>query len=418
MTVLADLFCRAAGVLISPWVDLTHSFPSILTSTETDYIPPHGFLFRPSTLWPPPPADFIARANEPFSLAPHPKRSFFNLLNRKGTGMLDDAAAETPEGLPVDEEQAEVVKVEIDGKMVELRDQIQLYATNSQLTHPYVSPMWFPNLGGLPNLYVLAGDHEVLRDEIIYVRPCLSWRIVTDPFQMAHRAANPAQYPLRDALLTANPARTAHAQQFLHQPTNVHLQVYDKCPHDILLFGFLSPGKYAFRAIASFIKASVTPNAIPPIPESPAPSPLSTSPGGAPLTPTRSRSNSLGATIRRTLTFSDDTTPKAPRVLRGLDKTIYSHDEPHLNRPEYVDHMVRERVSWEGEVRAMESREEMSVLSLDKETLGMIKGPAASRYLEGKKLYDKRFSVEKVRQRRERTFFLPLKLPFSRCGWR
>ncbi|KAF7355479.1 putative lipase esterase from carbohydrate esterase family ce10 [Mycena sanguinolenta] len=42
----------AGAVLISPWVDLTHSFPSVMENTETDIIPQHGFLAKPSTLWP------------------------------------------------------------------------------------------------------------------------------------------------------------------------------------------------------------------------------------------------------------------------------------------------------------------------------------------------------------------------------
>lgn len=46
--------------------------------------------------------------------------------------------------------------------------QIQLYATNAQLCHPWVSPI-LAYLGGLPPLLVCAGDHEVLRDEITYV---------------------------------------------------------------------------------------------------------------------------------------------------------------------------------------------------------------------------------------------------------
>lgn len=45
--------------------------------------------------------------------------------------------------------------------------QIQLYCTNGQLCHPWISPI-LGYLGGLPPLYILAGDDEVLRDEIIY----------------------------------------------------------------------------------------------------------------------------------------------------------------------------------------------------------------------------------------------------------
>jgi len=80
----------ACAVLISPWVrrthrhradtgqvDLTHSFPSILQNTATDIIPPYSFITRPSSssddpsspadlaaLWPPPPDEFRAKADE------------------------------------------------------------------------------------------------------------------------------------------------------------------------------------------------------------------------------------------------------------------------------------------------------------------------------------------------------------------
>ena len=46
--------------------------------------------------------------------------------------------------------------------------QIQLYATNAQLCHPWVSPI-LGYLGGLPPLFICAGDNEVLRDEITYL---------------------------------------------------------------------------------------------------------------------------------------------------------------------------------------------------------------------------------------------------------
>src|ERR1700709_2372167 len=51
----------AGAILISPWVDLTHSFPSVADDNPLDYIPPHGFHQRPSSSWPPPTtADMLA----------------------------------------------------------------------------------------------------------------------------------------------------------------------------------------------------------------------------------------------------------------------------------------------------------------------------------------------------------------------
>ena len=53
------------------------------------------------------------------------------------------------------------------GKVLEVAQQVQLYAPNGLLRHPLVSPA-MSYLGGLPPLFIIAGDREVLRDEIIY----------------------------------------------------------------------------------------------------------------------------------------------------------------------------------------------------------------------------------------------------------
>lgn len=41
----------AGAILISPWVDLTHSFPSLGGDGKWDYIPAHGFIHKPSISW-------------------------------------------------------------------------------------------------------------------------------------------------------------------------------------------------------------------------------------------------------------------------------------------------------------------------------------------------------------------------------
>ena len=53
------------------------------------------------------------------------------------------------------------------GEVLEVAQQVQLYAPNGLLRHPLVSPA-MSYLGGLPPLFIIAGDREVLRDEIIY----------------------------------------------------------------------------------------------------------------------------------------------------------------------------------------------------------------------------------------------------------
>jgi alpha/beta hydrolase fold len=53
------------------------------------------------------------------------------------------------------------------GATIDVAQQIQLYAPNGLLSHPLVSPA-LSYLGGLPPLLFIAGDREVLRDEIVY----------------------------------------------------------------------------------------------------------------------------------------------------------------------------------------------------------------------------------------------------------
>jgi acetyl esterase/lipase len=67
------------------------------------------------------------------------------------------------------------------GEAVEATQQIQLYAPNDLLKHPLVSPA-LSYLGDLPPLLFIAGDREVLRDEIIYtcvLLPLTFWFVVT-----------------------------------------------------------------------------------------------------------------------------------------------------------------------------------------------------------------------------------------------
>lgn len=74
-----------------------------------------------------------------------------------------------------------------------------------QLSHPLVSPILQGSLGNLPPLYIMAGDGEVLRDEIIY---------------LAHRAAHPEKYPTRPGVLRDGRRQKENAEKFT-KPTRV-----------------------------------------------------------------------------------------------------------------------------------------------------------------------------------------------------
>lgn len=53
------------------------------------------------------------------------------------------------------------------GETLTIDQQVHLYTQNSLLPHPLISSA-LSYLGGLPPLLIIAGDKEVLRDEIIY----------------------------------------------------------------------------------------------------------------------------------------------------------------------------------------------------------------------------------------------------------
>ena len=170
LTLLRDmnLPMPAGAVLISPWCDMTHSFPSVMKNTATDIIPPYGFVHKPSTLWPVP------------GVLPDSERN----QNEQHDAVADRAL----DGKPVDADRpldsipaplhhlySQPIEIPVTdpalrkewGDKLTLSDQIQQYATNDQLTHPLCSPVLAGSLGGLPPLYILAGNGEVLRDEII-----------------------------------------------------------------------------------------------------------------------------------------------------------------------------------------------------------------------------------------------------------
>lgn len=60
-----------------------------------------------------------------------------------------------------------VILVTEAGETLQIDQQIHFYTQNSLLVHPLVSPA-LAYLGGLPPLFFIASDKEVLRDEIIY----------------------------------------------------------------------------------------------------------------------------------------------------------------------------------------------------------------------------------------------------------
>jgi acetyl esterase/lipase len=247
----------AGAILISPWVDLTHSFPSVAGDNPLDYIPPHGFHQRPSPAWPPPNSDDILaieksivkelaqkdHASHPheneedavqgFHVDHNPTPGTQNDTAGSGTATNDGAGpnANTVPGPGHD------LSIMIDGELVQIKDQIQMYASNQLISHPLVSPILQPSLGGLPPLLILTGGGEMLRDEQIY---------------LAHKAANPIKYPPGDAFLDDSPHDHNRSQVNRWKPTDVQLQVWEDLCHVAPTLSFTRPAKYMYRSIAQF----------------------------------------------------------------------------------------------------------------------------------------------------------------------
>ena len=245
----------AGAILISPWVDLTHSFPSVAAVSPLDYLPEHGFHQRPSASWPPPNSDDMLAINEGlvkkltgkehvsrkkeedaiqgFHVNPIPVQ---DALHGQPTGMSTSQGAEVVTANTVPGPGHDI-SILIDGKLVVIKDQIQMYATNQLISHPLVSPVLQPSLGGLPPLLILVGGGEKLRDEQIY---------------LAHKAANPAKYPPADTFLDENPHDHARDQIERWKPTDVQLQIWDDLCHVAPTLSFTRPAKYMYRSIAQF----------------------------------------------------------------------------------------------------------------------------------------------------------------------
>ena len=143
-------------------------------------------LHKPSPLWPPPSNDVSCRVHSGL------RKSIADVLRHlKGADQTPQASRPVdpenvvPKTLPTtsgpinvgstaslplpgapDASQSIVLRT-ADGEVIEVAEQVQLYAPNSLLKHPLVSPA-LSYLGGLPPLFFIAGDKEVLRDEIIY----------------------------------------------------------------------------------------------------------------------------------------------------------------------------------------------------------------------------------------------------------
>ncbi|PWY83779.1 alpha/beta-hydrolase [Aspergillus sclerotioniger CBS 115572] len=347
----------AGAILISPWVDLTHSFPSIVADNPGDYIPQYGFRHKPSAAWPPPNADELRELKKGLAKTPVSQSDALKAIPNDNSQAADTAAkgySAHMNGSPdVDEES---ITVTLDGETVEVKDQIHMYTTNELLTHPLVSPILQPSLGGLPPLLIQSGGGEMLRDEHFYV---------------AHKAANPAAYPPSDRFM----AEHDPTREILHKHpgTHVQLQVWDDLCHVAPTLSFTRPAKYMFRAIAQFGAWAL------------ACAQKAEMEIADPRSGTSSESDSIGDATNGTTEDSVSSVGKAGDPL-----------------PAFKDRMIRQRVDKRGNVYPLDPPSSCPVLQIPNSDVGAFNPDLVRGWLVAKREWDDKFAKEKLRVQRQR----------------
>lgn len=458
----------AGGILISPWVDLTHSFPSVMQNTAMDIIPESGFIYKPSESWPvdpvPPEGGRTVETKHSSPPMPGDADTLRPSAERVEHDRTEDAQSENQPAETQQENQADMLNGHIPGTdgedtpksagsrfqsdeeaadedveqwepkppkvlmedpnkvPLELNSQIQLYATNEQLTHPLVSPVLQSSLCNLPPLYIIGGNNEVLRDEIIH---------------LAHRAAHPTEYPVRKGAMGGH-RQKRNFKEFT-EPTKVHLQIYDGMCHVLTVFTFTPSAKRAYNSIASFSKVvmaaasdaaasleltSDTESSIRSSSSSSSSSAgsISASPGFR-TSPAESnedqglasrlesygpvpverleRRNSPG-TSASTSAATSISTPASTPLSEASSSTNTSHTSHQREgitdeKGNYAEfskeavHILCERVDVFGKTRPMEAAEEIPALQINTREVGLIKEAPARRWQAGQEDFDHKY---------------------------
>ncbi|KAM3079633.1 hypothetical protein ACMFMG_006045 [Clarireedia jacksonii] len=366
----------AGAILISPWVDLTHSFPSVAEDNPLDYIPPYGFLQRPSPAWPPPNADDLRAINEGlikdltkkdhgilahrndreaaqgFHVDDHPPPDVQN--DNAANGINHDSSIPKTNTVPGSGRELSIM---VDGKLIQIKDQIQMYTTNDLISHPLVSPALQPSLGGLPPLLILTGGGEMLRDEQIYV---------------AHKAANPSQYPPGDAYL--NEAKRAEIEKW--KPTDVQLQVWDDLCHVAPTLSFTRPAKYMYRSIAQFGAWALA---------------------KAQKTEIEILDDDDVSVISRSSESGEDSEKKKETL--GSIAEIGKAGDP---LPAFKSHMIRQRVNRHGAIFPLAPASELRACKIAPEDVGVIKEGPVRKWMAAKTHWDTKYAKEKRQVQKRR----------------
>lgn len=396
----------AGAILISPWVDLTHSFPSLGGKGEFDYIPAHGFVHKPCMSWPPPNADDLLEletrfcnpqfkgkegSHNPLSRSRKEQRAAEKRVKQervRGFSVRSDAERPNLTTLkPPDDDKISLTQsdnpviglnsllsITINGNVIEIKDQIQIYAANHLITHPLVSPVLQPTLGGLPPLLIQVGGGELLRDEQIY---------------LAHKAAAPLSYlPAPSAHLSAE---FISSQAARYRPTNVQLQVWDDLCHVAPTLSFTRPAKYMYRSIAQFgawALARAQKTAIDILDDDDVSIISTTSSSG-----NESDGNLSPDDIKLSMPRSAQSvgfehvsrqTSKGPTVGKAGDPL-----------PPFENHMIRQRIDRNGNINPLPPPTELEALQLSASEIGVIKPGPVQKWMAVQRQWNEKFARQK-----------------------
>ncbi|KAI1380169.1 alpha/beta-hydrolase [Hypoxylon crocopeplum] len=367
----------AGAILISPWVDLTHSFPSVSGDCPFDYIPQCGFHHKPSKAWPPLNADEYALLTE--QIAKNAKLGQTKLMKPASVEMksLPQDLAKLNAMKPVDGEslagsvaETAFISIKLDGKEIKLKDQIQMYTTNELLSHPLVSPVMQPTLGGLPPLLIMTGGGEILRDEQIY---------------LAHKCANPAKYAPPESSMH----ESAREQLGRFKPTDVQLQVWDDLCHVAPTLSFTRPAKFMYRSIAQFGAWALA---------------------RAQKTEIEILDDDSISVISSSSSSSSSSSASNRKETRKAGKENVQPDGVATSEigkagdplPPFKNHMIRQRVSRHGVVTPLAPPAELPACNIDQNDIGVVKETPVRRWLETRAQWDKRYGSirAKIHKRR------------------
>ena len=265
------------------------------------------------------------------------------------------------------------LSIMIGGKFIIIKDQIHMYTTNQLISHPLVSPVLQPSLGGLPPLLIITGGGEVLRDEQIY---------------LAHKAAHPSQYPPGDAYLDEYPeARDLIAKW---KPTDVQLQVWDDLCHVAPTLSFTRPAKFMYRSIAQFgawvlARAQKIEIEIMDDDEMSLISTGSDTESESDIEKSKQTKVTMKKGVAQGGTVASDQVGKAGDAL-----------------PPFKDHMIRQRVDRHGNIFPLDPPTSMPALQMSANEVGVIKPGPVEKWLNAKKQWDQKYAREKRKVQKQR----------------